>query len=180
MIALLCLLACLEDDYAGPEDGDDTGAGADTAADDTADTGGNTDTDTNGSDLALVGDWRSEGDGISPLLQYFDIVRVDATFAADGTYLVTSLDADGQQTEYVGTYVADDGTTPGSVTLTQSSPYVATSVGIWQVDGTTLTYEVAQTQPDYGWSPATPESGFGSTTGGNLDPGDNVQVYVRR
>lgn len=178
MIALLALLACMEDDYTGPSaDSGDTGA-ADTAADDTGagDTGG----DTNGTDLALVGDWRSEGDDVSALLAYFDIVQVDATFSADGTYLVTSLDGDGQQTEYVGTYVADDGTTPGSVTLTQSSPYAATSVGIWQVDGATLTYEVAQTQPDYGWSPATPESGFGSTSGGNLDPGDNVQVYVRR
>lgn len=181
---LLTLLACLPDDYTGPKD--DTASTDDTAADTAGDTSGAEDTgetgggDTSGGDtLALVGDWLSEGEDLSPLLQAGDIVRVDATFSADGSYVVTARDDAGEERDFVGTYVADDATAPGSITLTQSSPYQATSVGIWEVEGTTLTFEVAQTFPDYGWSPPTPQGGFGSTSGSTLEPGDNVQVYVR-
>jgi hypothetical protein len=80
----------------------------------------------------------------------------------------------------VGTFVADEGTSPATIVLTQTSPYAATAEGIYQVDGDTLTYEVVQTQPDYGFLPPTPETGFGSTSGTGLNPGDNIQIYRRQ
>ena len=53
-------------------------------------------------------------------------------------------------------------------------------MGIYEVDGNTLTYEVVQVDPDYGFTPPTPESGFGSTGGPNMTEGINVQVYRRQ
>jgi hypothetical protein len=34
--------------------------------------------------------------------------------------------------------------------------------------------------PDYGYDPPTPEGDFGSSSGPDLDPGANVQVYRRQ
>jgi hypothetical protein len=76
--------------------------------------------------------------------------------------------------------VVDASTSPGSITLTQASPYAATAVGIYQVDGDTLTYEVVQTLPDYGFTPPTSETGFGSTSGPGLDADVNIQIYQRQ
>lgn len=182
-MTLLLLLACIEDDY-DPNDTGKAGGGDDTAGDETgdSDSGGDSSYDTGddtGGGLAIVGDWVSEGDDISPLLaEYGDVVRVDATFGANGSLVATALDGDGESTEYVSTYDAVAGS-PGAITVTQTSPYAATSEGIWQVEGDVLTYEVIQVTPDYGYSPATPESGFGSTSGPYLEEGDNVQVYRR-
>lgn len=182
-MTLLLLLACIEDDY-DPNDtgasGDDT-AGHETGDTDTAEDSGDDTGDDSGDvdELAIVGAWVSEGDDISPLLaEYGGVVRVEASFGANGSLVASALDGDGETTEYVSTYVAVEGR-PGTITVTQTSPYAATSEGIWQVDGDTLTYEVIQVTPDYGYSPATPESGFGSTSGPYLEEGDNVQVYRR-
>jgi len=68
-------------------------------------------------------------------------------------------------------------TDPGTISLSQSVPTEATAEGIWQVSGTTLTYEVVQTDPDFGFTAPTPEAGFGSTAGPGLTPDINVQVY---
>ena len=43
-----------------------------------------------------------------------------------------------------------------------------------------MTYEVVQTVPDYGYTPPTPTSGFGTTSGPGVSAGDNVQIYRRR
>lgn len=166
---LFSLLACIADDWNGqPYTGPGTASG---------DTGGAVVVGDDG----LAGAWRSAGADLSDLLadEPFRYVRVEATFDAAGSYEVVGTDADGTEWPLVGTWTAEPGT-PGTVTLQQTEPYVATAEGIWQVDGgTTLTYEVVQTSPDYGFQPPTPGSGFGSTTGPGLTPGINVQTYRR-
>ena len=78
-----------------------------------------------------------------------------------------------------GTWTADTSTEPGVVSLEQEEPYEAKASGIFAVDGAVLTYEVVQTEPDYGFSPPTPQGGFGSTNGPGVGPGDNVQTFRR-
>lgn len=132
-------------------------------------------------DDGIVGRWVSEGSDRSPLFaaEPFDYASVVAAFAAGGDYVVTSTDAEGAAYVLTGTYVAAPGE-PGTVTLTQAEPYPATAEGIWAVEGDTLTYEVVQTVPDYGFSPPTPGGGFGSTSGPGMTPGLNVQTYRRQ
>ncbi len=130
----------------------------------------------------LVGDWLSAGDDLSPLFAGapFEYVSVDAHFRNDGGYTVTGVTADDTTYDFAGTFVADETTSPAGITLTQTAPSNATALGIYQVDDNTLTYEVVQVDPDYGFTPPTPESGFGSTAGPNMTEGINTQVYRRQ
>ncbi len=168
ILASLLFLACVEDDV------------TDGAVVDTDDTAADTAGDTGASGNVLPGGtWVSEGDNISALLAYFDFVRVEADFAAS-SYEVRATDADGLETTFTGSYTVDLSTVPHGITLAQTSPSSATSSGIWQVEGTTLTYEVVQTSPSSGCTPPTPEAGFGSTACGQPIPaGSNVQTFVR-
>ncbi len=170
MLLLALTLACVPDDI-------DT---TDTA--DTADTGSDTDTETGTDDPAgFPGTWLSEGGNLSPLFggDPFNYDHIDAVFQADGTYEVVGVDTAGARYDFAGTYVLDESTTPGSIVQTQTVPYDAVAAGLWLVEGDTLTLEVVQTSPDYGYTAATPDSGFGSTAGPGLEAGDNIQTYVR-
>lgn len=169
---LVLLAACMPDDWNGEPYVPPTGTpvATDTGADTTPAGAGFADT------------WTSEGDDLSPLFagEPFNYASVVATFRADLTYSVVATDTSGAETPALtGTYVADDTTVPGVITLTQTVPYEATAVGIWQVEGDVLTYEVVQTVPDYGFVPPTPAGGFGSTGGPNMTAGINTQVYRR-
>ncbi len=162
------LLACMPDDYAGPY--------GTSAPEPTVDTGGIAATGG-----GIVGAWRSEGADLSVLFSAdpFAYQRVDTTFDDDGSYTVDALDADGTEWPITGTYAVNDDTLPATISLVQQTPYEAEAEGIWSVSGDTLTYEVVQTVPDYGFRPPTPDRGFGSTTGPGLAPGANVQTYQR-
>ena len=170
---LTLALACAPDDYT-PDDS------ASPTSDDTA-TSPTDDTATTGDPGTLVGEWLSEGDDVSELLagDPFGFVSITATFDGDGTYTVVSTDGDGQSGTLTGTWADDTSTDPASIVLEQATPYTATAVGIYAIAGTTLTYEVVQTEPDYGYAPPTPASGFGTTSGNGIEPGINVQVYRR-
>jgi hypothetical protein len=161
-------LACVEDGV------------TDRAVVDTDDTAADTEVDTGaGENLLPGGTWVSEGDNISALLAYFDFVRVEADFTAS-SYEVRATDADGLETTFTGSYTVDLSTVPHGITLAQASPSAATSSGIWQVEGSTLTYEVVQTSPSSGCTPPTPDAGFGTTACGQPIPaGSNVQTFVR-
>lgn len=130
-------------------------------------------------DAAIVGGWTSEGADLSDLFagEPFNYVRVEADFRANGTYTVVVIDRDDQTATLVGTYTVGVRTDPQTVELSQSDPYAAFAEGIWEVTDGVLTYEVVQTVPDYGYTPPTPDSGFGTTTGPSLAAGANVQVY---
>lgn len=162
----LSLIACQ------PDDVDDTNTGTDDTAD-TADTG---DTADSGEETpSIEGDWLSEGEDVSTLLGYFSVVKVEATFSADGSYTVISTDDQGAPTTYSGTYTVDDSTDPHGIVVTQAQPSAATSRGIFAIDGGTMQYEVVQ--DGIGYTAPTPETGFGSTAGTGLSEGDNVQVF---
>lgn len=169
ILASLLALACVQDDV------------TDNGVSDTSDTAADTDTDTDGTSASLVGGtWVSEGENISALLQYFDYVRIEASFSSELTYTVEATDADGQVTTFTGAYSTDTRAQPATVVLQQSQPSAAVSEGIWQVDGDTLTYEVVQTTPSTGCTAPTPDAGFGSTSCGQPIPaGSNVQIFVR-
>ena len=184
LLALVLLGGCMPDDWDGtPYDPSEwqTGGGGGTPGGGGGGGGGTIDTGGGGSQVALVGTWVSEGDDISDMFAAppFEYQRITADFRDDGSYTVTSVDGGGTPYELVGTYVVDTSTTPAAVSLSQTSPYDAEAEGIWAVQGSMLTYEVVQTVPDFGFSPPTPDGGFGSTAGSGLEPGMNVQVYRR-
>ena len=183
LASLFLSAACRPDDVSNDTgSGKETTDGADgTSGDDTGGTDGGGG-DGGGTGALIAGSWLSTGDDVSPLFSKrpFNYVEITANFEVDGSYLVHVLDESGQEADLEGTYVADDSTTPSSIVLTQATPYAATAEGIYQVDGDTLTYEVVQTQPDYGFLPPTPETGFGTTSGSGLNPGDNTQIYRRQ
>ncbi len=190
--ALLLSTACRPDDVAdtgGIADGaaDGGGASADGGSNDGGAGDGGSNTGDGGAsttgdcaDLSITGDGMSQGDDISPLFRQasFDYVEIDAGFGGDCSYTVHAITGGGDTYDFSGTYSAVEGA-PGSIVQQQTQPFEGTSEGIWQVDGSTLTFEVVLTKPDYGFSPPTTEAGFGSTSGQGLAPGDNVQVYRR-
>lgn len=169
-VLLLGIAGCLPDDWNGePYTGPPTSLSTPTV-----------DTGTIPGGPALVGSWVSEGADLSPLFADppFSYDRVETTFRADLTYTTSTVTADGEVT-LSGTFSVDEATSPPSVDVEQLVPYVATALGIWDVDGDTLTWEVVQVVPDYGYIPPTPETGFGSTSGPGLVADANIQIYRR-
>ncbi len=135
--------------------------------------------------LGIVGQWQSSGANVAPLLStYFSVDSIWADFKADQTYDVKSYDPDGVMTQYLGTYTQTKSSTGNiwTIVLEQSAPSTVTSEGIFEIDmdavGYDLRYEVAQTEPNLGNSPATPEGGFGSTNNGQLGE-SNVQKFIK-
>lgn len=122
----------------------------------------------------LVGSWLSEGEDVAPLLAGppFGVTRVDATFRANGSYLVVSRDGQGNSVEFQGSYSVDTRTNPRGITLSQASPVEAQVAGVWRVNGTTLRYDVVDLSLG---TPASPEGGLGSSSAGAA----NVQIYQR-
>jgi hypothetical protein len=171
-LALAMLVGCVPDDWDGTPYVPDTGDPATTA---------DTDTDVP-VEGGLVGTWLSEGDDLSELFagEPFDYERVTTTFRANGAYTGAVVDRDGATATVSGTWTTDDSSSPATIALSQAQPYEALASGIYAISGDVLTYEVVQTSPDYGFSPPTPAGGFGSTSGPDLDPGVNVQIYRRQ
>lgn len=114
----------------------------------------------------LVGTWVSKGSDVAPgLAQLLLVDSIYATFNEDGTYLVLNYaNGSDQPGELTGTYVAGDQPEGEirSILLNQANPAL-TSEGIFQVSGSTMQYEVVQTEPDIGALAPTVEGGFGST-----------------
>lgn len=150
------------------------GFGMSCSSDDNNDDGGGPD----GPDTydVIVGKWRSPV--VAPILADFvDSIHVE--FRDNQTYLVESY-KDGAVVELVGIYETSDGVgSIRNIELNQNSPTSLTSVGIYEVDGSKLTYEVAQTEPvQAGVTPPTAEAGFGSTSDGAFMDW-NIQVYYK-
>lgn len=128
-------------------------------------------------DSDIVGDWLSEGEDLAPLFVTLTYDTVEATFNEDASYEVLLTDQAGSQTTFLGTYSVDESTSPATIVLNQTTPQELTSEGIFEIVDGVMTYEVAQTSPDLGITPANPTDGFGSTTSPSLSPGDLVQTY---
>jgi len=164
---------CFADDWDGQPYQPGTTGGGTPFIPDTSDTGPALD--------PLVATWVSEGSDLSDLFAAFpfEYQSIEAGFRADGVVNTEIVDGDGVRYVTTGTYQIDTSTTPASIVLQQIEPYQATLAGIYQVTGDVLTYEVVQIQPDYGFIPPTPASGFGTTAGPSLSAGINVQTYER-
>lgn len=141
-----------------------------------SDDNGNTDPIVEPDYDVIVGKWRSPVP--APILTTFvDSIHVE--FRNNQTYLVKSY-KDGASVDLSGTYETSDGVgTIRNIKLEQTAPTSLTSVGIFQVSGTEMKYEVAQTQPaQAGVTPPTAEAGFGSTSDGAFQDW-NIQVYYK-
>ncbi len=138
-------------------------------------------------DLAIMGNWVSEGANLSPLFAgaYFNIRKVEANFKTDYTYIVNQYNKTNTTTTpdlvFKGTYVITKSTTGNiwTITCNQDQPYVAVASGIFEIKTgpEVLWYEVVQTSGTQN-VPPTPAAGFGSSNGGTLGVA-NIQKYVR-
>lgn len=180
-LLLLALGACTGDPYKDDSTADDSATTDDTSTTDDTNTDDSADPVI---DSKLVGAWISEGENLSPLFagRFFKYVSVSAEFKADASYVVQAVDQAGSTYDFTGSFVIDESTAPATIVLTQATPSVVTAEGIYEIDeADLLTYEVVQTDPNpNGFVAPTPETGFGSTSGPGLNPGDNVQKYVRQ
>lgn len=136
-------------------------------------------------EIGLIGSWLSEGTNVSPLLIYAGITKITAEFNADGTYTVESYTADGSKTTMTGNYTQTKSDYAGiwEIRIDQITPSALVSEGIFNVsliEGVvSLTYEVAQTDPEVvGVTAPTAEGGFGSTSAGAYGM-MNVQIFVQ-
>ena len=137
-------------------------------------------------DLGIMGKWLSEGENVAPLLvTYFNVLKVEAEFKTDYTYVVNQFNIGNTTTTpdliFTGTYEFNKSTTGNiwTIVCSQELPYAATASGIFEVktNPEVLWYEVVQTTGTQN-VPPTPEAGFGSSNGGLLGT-INIQKFVR-
>jgi len=138
-------------------------------------------------DLGIIGNWISEGANVSTLFagSYFNILKVEANFKADFTYVVNQYNKTNTTTTpdivFTGTFEIAKSTTGNiwTITCNQELPYTATASGIFEIKTSpeVLWYEVVQTSGTQN-VPPTPAAGFGSSNGGTLLDW-NIQKYVR-
>lgn len=137
-------------------------------------------------DLGIMGKWLSEGSNVAPLLvTYFTVLKVEAEFKTDFTYVVNQYNIGNTTTTpdlvFTGTYEIVKSTTGNiwTITCNQELPYVAVASGIFEIKTSPelLWYEVVQTSGTQN-VPPTPAAGFGSSNGGTLGV-LNVQKFVR-
>lgn len=124
-------------------------------------------------------EYQSSGSDVAPLLSaFFGADSIYARFNLDNTYLVEQYDTNSVLITFTGTFSQTESNIDGiwDITLNQSSPSALTAVGIFEINNTTLTYEVVQTDPDIGAIPPTASAGFGSSNGGQLGT-TNIQVF---
>lgn len=134
---------------------------------------------------AIVSEWVSEGAAnVAPGLQMIaKTARINASFAKNNTYNVVSIDSAGAEVTFKGTFTVGEETATGvrAITLQQTEPTTVVSKGIFKIEGTTMTYEVIQTEPNIGAEAPTVEGGFGSTlVNGNPTGVFWVQKYEKQ
>ncbi len=157
-LALISFAACSDDD------------------DDNGDNGG---TDPTVPD-PWIGSWLSAGDNVAPILQGdpFNLDSVRVHLDEDQVVTLEQHVEGGAWTTLTGTYQVIESESGDVHSITIDYSAFAQEGIIEVVEGTpdVMRLEAVQTEPDYGFVPRTPETGFGS------DPlyGDtNIQTYVR-
>lgn len=123
--------------------------------------------------------YQSSGNDVAPLLTaLFGTDSIYAQFNTDNSYLVEQYDTNNVKIEFTGTFSQTESGTASiwNITLDQSTPAQLTAQGIFEISGTTMSYEVVQTNPDIGAVPPTATAGFGSSNGGALGT-SNVQTF---
>lgn len=178
LLVMVGLSACRPDDVKG--DTSDPGETGETADSGDTEDSGDTD-DTSAADALLTdGVWLSEGDNISYLLQQYNFNSITATFNIDGSYEVVAARSAGAPVTLSGTYGLDASTDPTSIELAQVSPYEDTASGIFDIERSTMRYEVLSGSSAGTCTGPTPETGFGSTSCPGEDYPDNfnLQIFV--
>lgn len=136
----------------------------------------------------ITGLWISTGNNVASLLNvifaaYGGIDTIYAEFYANKSYSVKQVNGDKTVINYSGTFSNQRSSvgTIYSIVLNQSTPSVATSEGIYDIDRSQdpdfMQYEVVLTSGTQNVAP-TPETGFGSTNGGALGT-SNIQKYIK-
>lgn len=129
----------------------------------------------------IQGEWQSSGDDVAPLLTaLFGTDSIYANFAMDMSYTVEQYDSTGAKLTLSGVYTQTESGVGNiwTITVNQTSPAALDSEGIFEVTGSTMLYEIVQTNPDISAVPPTAAGGFGSTNGGALGM-MNVQAYQK-
>jgi hypothetical protein len=127
---------------------------------------------------AIHGTWVSEGANLAPGFAPFGISRIVATFNANGTYVVRST-IGANQFEQTGTYTSQASAFGQirTIDLLQQTPNQLNARGIYEVDGTTMRYEVIDVSQG---TPPTAQGGFGSSVAGSDPAGHWTQRFVRQ
>ena len=83
----------------------------------------------------IVGLWLSAGNDVAPLLRQFGIDSIYATFVDNSTYAVLSIDVNGTETAFAGTYTtaASGVGNINTIVLNQLAPTTLTSEGIFEI-----------------------------------------------
>lgn len=134
--------------------------------------------------LAVTGVWTAGGTDIAPLLAD-TITEITMRFKADSTYIIEQTHTSGLSSSSSGTYSVNKSGGVNDVypvSLFQTLPSAATLKGIFEINEVIepeeMTFELVQTQPNIGFTPPTPENGFGSTNEGNLGT-TNISRFQR-
>lgn len=137
----------------------------------------------NNDPVGIQGEWYSSGDNVAPLLSaLFGTDSIYIKFNTDLSYSVEQYDTSGAKLELSGTYIQTESNVGSiwTIEVNQTSPAVLTSEGIFEIDGSTMQYEIVQTDPDIGATPPTAATGFGTSASGGTPLGAfNIQKYVR-
>lgn len=133
----------------------------------------------------IIGNWLSEGDNVAKGLRVVSKTkRVLAKFKTDFTYEIVITDSSDVQVTFEGTYSYKENpnTSILSIKLMQNVPSVLTNEGIFAINiQGILSMEYIQTSPPMpGFTPPTPNEGFGSTRYNGLSLGQTwIQKFVR-
>jgi hypothetical protein len=124
----------------------------------------------------IVGTWVSQGAGnVAPGLAILSKTRkIDAKFEKNGTYNVVATDSSNATVTFTGTWSVTAPNAAGirAIELRQQTPTSLVAKGIFQITGTSMTYEVIQAEPALaGVVGPTQAGGFGSTTIGGTAQG---------
>ena len=134
----------------------------------------------------LIGTWESSGTGnvaIGLAGAPFKTAKIVAVFNENNTYNVVSTDSAGANTTFTGTWTVGTEAEGAvrSITLSQNTPAALVSSGIFQVAGTTMTYEIIQSDPAItGVTPPSAAEGFGSTKFGGVNWPIWIQKYAKK
>ncbi len=134
-------------------------------------------TETEETTEAWLGTWLSAGENVAATISSLGIDSVRVIMNEDQTITLESHFADGQWIPTVGTYEVTKSSNGDIHSIEIIYPSYEQGGIIQVISGNPekMKLEVVVTIPNYGFSPVTPEGGFGS------DPNvvDNIQSYVR-
>lgn len=126
---------------------------------------------------AWVGTWLSAGDNVPSTVSSLGIDSARFTMNEDQTLTLESHFKDGQWIPTVGTYSVTESSSGDihSIEIVYPSYEQGGIIQVIKGNPDKMKLEVVATVPNYGFTPVTPEGGFGSSNLGDI----NIQTYVK-